>query len=721
MYCDLNGNILKLKRYGYQGFVMDNLTYGYQGNQLKYVHDAGSVTAGFVNGNTGTDDYTYDNALLGNGNMTADKNKGITAVNYNFLNLPQQVNKGGTDYVVYTYDAAGRKWAQQVFGTNPKTTDYLGELIYEGGNLQAIQMGEGRVLPDGAGWEYQYHLKDHLGNVHVTFTSKTQTANTVTAGFETANQTTEATKFKNYPSASHINVVASNANSGSNSLYLNGAASGQVGVAKDYSVMPGDVVQIQAYAKYLTPTGTGSNLANFAPALLAAFNLGIPAPGETGTASSAVQSWGQLEAGGYSNGSTDTSTPKVFVTILLFDRNYNFLDVSYKQLGSSGAQMTASYTVREPGYAYVYVSNEHATQVDVYFDDIVMSHTPGQIVSATDYMPFGLAFRAGERQGATEQKMLYSSKELQDELALNWYDFGARMYMPEIGRWGTVDPLAEKMRRWSPYNYVFNNPMRFIDPDGMSPTGNNSLGLNNINIGEAVVINGGSSDGDARYDVTRQTTTVRSVTSETYGNVTEVISESVRTIANNFTLTDDGPKPIGDITQTVSTTTVQIDGNGNIVSSSFTETSLQMLEGQSGFTEISSVSGEVDLDKGIVLLTNCEIRELSPNFAADVKAISKFNFEKGIDFADAAGQDVVNKTNDAIGNLTNMIPTGGKQLIERAVDGFKYLMGTYVPTPAEVAQGGIAIQSSYSGNVGPVGPGDKPVVTRLAYSPLINK
>jgi RHS repeat-associated protein len=178
------------------------------------------------------------------------------------------------------------------------------------------------------------------------------------------------------------------------------------------------------------------------------------------------------------------------VTILLFDRNYNFLDVSYQQLGSSGAQMTASYTVREPGYAYLYVSNEHATQVDVYFDDIVMSHTPGQIVSATDYMPFGLAFRAGERQGATEQKMLYSSKELQDELALNWYDFGARMYMPEIGRWGTVDPLAETMRRWSPYNYTFNNPVRFIDPDGMSPTGNNSLGLNNINIGQEVVING---------------------------------------------------------------------------------------------------------------------------------------------------------------------------------------------------------------------------------------
>lgn len=90
--------------------------------------------------------------------------------------------------------------------------------------------------------------------------------------------------------------------------------------------------------------------------------------------------------------------------------------------------------------------------------------------SCIDYYPFGLTFNSYTRENSVPQNYLYNGKELQTDLSLNVEDYGPRMYDPAIGRWWQIDPLSEKMRRWSPYNYAFDNPIRFIDPDGMAPT-----------------------------------------------------------------------------------------------------------------------------------------------------------------------------------------------------------------------------------------------------------
>ena len=186
---DTNGNITNLVRHGgdpaHSQVDMDNLTYTYQvgntnSNRLMRVEDGVSSGSdkGFTNGNTGTDDYAYD----ANGNMILDKNKGITEIFYNHLNLPTYVSLGSKGVIEYIYNAAGQKVKKRVYDNTVtpntiKDVHYLDGFQYAGDVLQFFPHAEGYVNVTASEtlgglnyiYNYVYNYTDHLGNIRMSF------------------------------------------------------------------------------------------------------------------------------------------------------------------------------------------------------------------------------------------------------------------------------------------------------------------------------------------------------------------------------------------------------------------------------------------------------------------------------------------------------------------------------------------------------------------------
>ncbi len=139
------------------------------------------------------------------------------------------------------------------------------------------------------------------------------------------------------------------------------------------------------------------------------------------------------------------------------------------------------------GFKYEYFIKDHLGNTRLTVQD---SSGIAAIKQENHYYPFGMALAGQSWQSPTylQNRYLYNGKEMQDNLELDWYDYGARFYDPQIGRWSSIDPSAESYRSWTPYNYCLNNPINLIDPDGMDSTDPPGSKENPYEVGTATVI-----------------------------------------------------------------------------------------------------------------------------------------------------------------------------------------------------------------------------------------
>ena len=146
----------------------------------------------------------------------------------------------------------------------------------------------------------------------------------------------------------------------------------------------------------------------------------------------------------------------------LIDKSYSYCDnIIYHQGTVSQILFDGGYvTLSGSTPTYHYYLQDHLG------NNRVVVKQDGTIEQVNHYYPFGGLF--GESTNGDVQRFKYNGKELERMHGLDWYDYGARHLDAALGRWTTVDPMAEKYYHLSPYNYCGGNPVRFIDPNGMS-------------------------------------------------------------------------------------------------------------------------------------------------------------------------------------------------------------------------------------------------------------
>lgn len=175
---------------------------------------------------------------------------------------------------------------------------------------------------------------------------------------------------------------------------------------------------------------------------------------------------------------TNNGAPRAYLNWLVFDRNYVFITGGFKQIATAAKeagtdvvheklQMPAPITITQPGYVYIYLSNENSTPVEVFFDEFKVTHTKSPVIQSDDYYPFGLTFNSYKRENSVENKIKFQGQEHIDDLNLGWVSFKWRNHQPDIGRFFNVDPLSEKYVYNSTYAFSENHVTTHIELEGL--------------------------------------------------------------------------------------------------------------------------------------------------------------------------------------------------------------------------------------------------------------
>lgn len=484
---DANGNIQRLVRRGLTAGnpyeredparawgEVDRLRYHYAGNRLVGVDDeaAAAGPAGDFRDNgtaysAGAPEYGYD----GNGNLTGDTNKGITAVRYNLLNLPDSVALGTKGYIRYVYTASGVKLRKEVHETGKTmvATDYAGMFVHQGDTLFA-HMAVGRALYEPATdqqWRYEYHLKDHLGNLRVSFAEEVTTTAMATMEMMAAPQ--EEAEFGHVAETRHLD--RGRARSGAHAALVGAGRNRPLGPSRRLPVRAGDVVKAEAYGMYEQEVKSNKGL-SLASWLLGAATAGVGTVTELGTGpGKALPYIGAGIAIAPQVLQKEKGAPTAYIRYIAYDRDSSYMDSGYqlltRQASGEWEKLELEYEAQQDGFVEVFLANE--SHEAAWFDDMSVSLTQPMLVQENHYDPWGLNLAGIEKRGVPDHLFQYNGKERQTELGLNWMDYGARMYDAQIGRWHVVDPMTDNAESWTPYNYVFNNPVRLTDPDGRWP------------------------------------------------------------------------------------------------------------------------------------------------------------------------------------------------------------------------------------------------------------